>query len=163
MTLNSLILRRLAECHLLFPSFNNRTKEDMKIIGRIFSDQLKGYSEQEVNGAFDHWMRTGKTFPVVSDIVDALAKVTCYIFNNGPLGFGGVYHADHPYTRLQMRIPGQDISRYAIEISALDEYRLKIEARNAPAISAPDEDETPAIERSGRGGLRRIGYSVGQK
>lgn len=154
-----MIRRKLAEAHLCFPSYGERTKADVEILAGLFVAQLTriGLTIEEIAKAFDHHMCSSDKFPTISDIVNATKTVTCYRMDFGPLGFGAVYHADHPYIRNQMRITGTDLSGYAVNINAIDADRMQREATHAPAIEYQPEDNAAPSHRPGSG-FRRLSY-----
>lgn len=150
-----IVREKLLECHVLFPGYSDRSKEHLEIISRIFEAELSRHGDDEIAEAFDAHRRRGKAFPLPSDILDHLSTVTAYRMDHGPLGWGGLYAANHPYVRLQVRC-GVDLSRYAVEVPARDHAGLKTEA--ACSTWRYDDDDAPptAIERA-PAGLARIG------
>lgn len=152
--------RKLAQAHLCFPSFGDRTKDDIKLMAGVFAEQLDkaGMSVADAEKAFDHHMQNGKQFPTIADITGALKTTRCYRMDYGPLGFGALYHENHPYIRLQMRM-NTDISGYAFDVSAIDAAELERDARHAPALEAQDDDEQPSITRRG-GSFRRLEFGA---
>ncbi len=154
-----LVLKMLARAHLCFPSFGDRTKADIIAMAGVFCEQIEkaGIAADVAEKAFDHHMRTAREFPTIADIVGATRTETCYKLDYGPLGFGAIYHASHPYVRYQMRIPGVNLSRFAVEVSAIDAERVERIARHAPPLEVDDDDAPPAISR-GNGSFRRISF-----
>ena len=145
----------LAECNVLYPAFNARTPEDLRLIWRIFSRELAGHPPRAIQAAFQRHQATSARFPVLSDIAALLATVTCYRLDYGPDGYGALYAADHPYVVAQRRA-GVAIADRAVGVPAVEAGGLAVAAVMAPALPAPADDPKPG-PRTSRGGLRRIG------
>lgn len=154
-----MIANRLAECHLNFPAYGARDENDLKLLAKMFLRHIEknGLTSEFVDLAFDHHLEHGKDFPKVSDILDLARPITVYRMNNGPEGWGAVYHADHPYIRLQTRT-GTRVSDYAETTHGVEALKLRREALLSGPCGDDGEDEPPRIERDGPGGFRRIDY-----
>lgn len=102
--MEKVVLAYLGQCLALFPMYGEADADLIRLRAEIFTRIFvrAGLSENDVGTGFEYHLRTSKQFPVPSDIIDAVKPVTLYKFNNGPLGYGGLYRADHPYTIKQM-------------------------------------------------------------
>lgn len=100
--------------------------------------------------AFNYHVRNGKDFPRISDIIDATSPTIVYRMDYGPKGFNALYHEDHPYVRLQIKL-GQNISHYAEVVSKVQSDSLRNEAHNSPAIEFERDDKPKAEPRIGYG------------
>lgn len=149
---------RMMECHLLFPSYGERGIKEVQLLVRLYEKALAEYSEAQIDEAFDEHIKSSARFPVVSDLVDHLKPVTCYRMNYGPDGYGAVYTAGHPYTRMQARL-GVDLTAYAVAVSPAEARRAKLIAM-AAAPSEIGTDETPEREPSAGSGMRLLSYDV---
>lgn len=135
--------------------FSTYSEADASAIGMkcaLFTEafELNGLSEDQVVAGFRYHISHGKRFPFAADIIEAARPVTAYQMDYGPKGFGAVYHASHPYVQQQTRL-GVDISRYAIEVRAIDAVKAKQEAESAPPLedySADDDDYATLKERA---------------
>lgn len=156
--MEQMIRSRLDECHVLFPSYGERSAGDIATLAKLFEHHLAGYRDPEIAAAFDFHMRNGDRFPVVADITAALTPRKVYQFDGGPKGFGGMYDPSHPYVRLQERLGTTGLESYARYISPIDGIdlnRLQIEARDADFISIDNSIEDPPV-RVGGSGFKRI-------
>lgn len=151
----------LAMCSVVFPGFGEADDLIMESQARLFTMAFNdcGLSKEDVDAGFRHHIKTARRFPVPADIIDASMPVTVYRMDNGPLGFGALYHRDHPYVRLQVRI-GTDISRHEERVRPQLAKSLIDEAKNALPIRVDVDDDEPAIERrpSISGGFKRLSF-----
>lgn len=154
----SVVEEKLLECHVNFPSFGERTPNDLVLLAKVFDRHLAEYSDREVAAAFDAHVATGTRFPTVADILAHFATVTAYRMDNGPDGHGGIYAADHPYVRFQQRL-GTNLAQYAVEVPAREHPGLKTAAACSSWAPIEADDEAPRIDRRGSG-LRRLSHAV---
>lgn len=151
---------KLRECHVIFPSFGERSGSDLEIISRLFVSHLRnaGLSADDILAGFDHHIRTpGARFPTPGDIVGAVRPMTAYRLDYGPDGVGMVYAAEHPYVRRLLR-EGEDMGGRSIQVRACDYGTLATAAKCASDVPEIGTDPAPAIaDRTGRG-FKRIDY-----
>lgn len=153
-----IIEEKLLECHVNFPSFGERTPNDLALLAKIFERHLAEYSDKEISSAFDEHIGKRDRFPTVADILAHFATVTAYRMDNGPDGFGAVYAAEHPYVRFQQRL-GTNLAQFAVEVPARDHPGLRTAAACSTWAPIAADDEAPRIERKGSG-LRRLTHAV---
>ena len=160
--MRKIIEARLSECHVMFPSFGERTTEDLPILIGLFERHLADFTDQQISAAFDMHFRQNDRFPTVSDIMKPLQPTKIYELDNGPKGFGGLYAADHPYVRLQERLGVANLESYArmvLPIGDVNLEALRVDSEHADFIPIDNTMEKP-VRRSGGSEFRQLSYDV---
>lgn len=141
----NVLIDRLRACHVLFPSFNGeRDAKVLRLIIEEFIRQLQGWTNDEINLAFDRHIATLRRFPMPADIIAAVEPVKLYRFDSGPFGYGALYAPADPYTASQIGA-GFDVESRAVWVDP-DDYRKN--GVNATPLPLPPDGSVPSL--SGR-------------
>lgn len=159
--MEKLIRQRLDECHLNFPSYGERSADDIATIARMFVGHLADFNKLEIAAAFDYHVRTKDRFPTVADICGALEPATLYQFDGGPEGFDALYAENHPYVALQRRVGLTDLGKYRVKVRPIDGVDIRqkqLSAKASEFIPIDNGMDLPGADRVGGSGFARLGY-----
>lgn len=153
------VTKYLTMCWLLYQGSGKKDNAEIATHIAMWTSILEseGLSPDIVQEAFKKHIKSSKFYPTPADIITMCKPVQMYQMDSGPLGFAGLYPADHWYVRQVAKYQG-DISRYLVTVEPEIAETAKIKA-NAAVRQEVEEDETPEIEERRGGGFRRIEWS----